>query len=66
MGNDLISIVLVDGQIAGAWKRTLRKDTGLIKLSLFRRLDDGETSAVPLAARHYGDFLGLPVALVQG
>ncbi len=65
LGNDLSYITLIDGQIAGTWKRTLRKDAVIVEINHFRRLTEGEDRAVALAARRYADFFELPVVLAQ-
>lgn len=64
MGNALSYIIVVNGQIVGTWKRTLRKDEVVIEASLFTRLAEAESRAVAVAAHQYGEFLGLPVVLV--
>jgi len=63
MGNDLTYIILMDGLIVGTWKRTLGKAAVEIRTKLFRHLTDAETQALALAARGYGEFLGLQVGL---
>lgn len=63
MGNDLSYIIVIDGQIVGTWKRTLRRDEVVIVTKLFRRLTKAENRAVSHAAQRYGDFLERPVAL---
>jgi hypothetical protein len=63
MGNDLQYIVVVDGQIVGTWKRTLRKDAVIIEMNLFTELSPTGEDAVRRAAQRYGDFLQLPVEL---
>jgi len=60
MGNALTSVLILDGQIAGTWKRTLQKGKVEIKLSPFRPLRPAEQAAVQAAATHYGEFLELP------
>lgn len=65
MGNALNSIIVVDGQVVGVWKRKLRKDAVLIETHLYKHLTRTEHSAVTEAARRYGVFLGLPVVLPQ-
>jgi hypothetical protein len=65
LGNDLTSILVVGGQIAGTWKRTLGKDAVVIKTDLFTQLSDAENRSVCLAARRYGAFLELPVVFPQ-
>jgi hypothetical protein len=64
LGNALSYIIVVDGQIVGTWKRELRKDAVVIEANLFTRLTEAENQAVAEAARRYGEFLKLPVALV--
>ncbi len=61
MGNALRSIILIDGQVIGTWKRALRKDAVVIGTDPFARLTIADTRAVAAAARRYGQFLGLPV-----
>lgn len=63
LGNALAYIILVNGQIAGTWKRTLKKDAVVIELNLFTRLANAEKRAVAVAAQQYGEFLELPVVL---
>ncbi len=55
--------IVIDGRIAGVWKRTLRKNAVEIELSPFTPLTEAENQAVVMAAGRYGEFLDLPVAL---
>jgi hypothetical protein len=64
MGNALSYIIVVDGQVVGTWKRTLRKGTVMIETNIFKRLTKAEKRAVAVAADRYGAFLELPVELV--
>lgn len=54
---------IVDGQIVGTWKRTLKKDAVVIEMNIFTPLTDAEEQAVDVAAHQYVAFLGLPVVL---
>jgi hypothetical protein len=63
LGNALSYIIVVDSQIVGTWKRTLRKDAVVIETNLFTRLTTAENRAVAVAAQRYGDFLQLSVVL---
>ena len=64
-GSELAQYTIVlDGHIAGTWKRTLKKSEVVIELVLFRPLTKAEDRAVADAAERYGKFLGLPVRLV--
>jgi hypothetical protein len=63
MGNALYYVIIVDGQIVGTWKRTLKKDAVVLEMNIFTPLTDAEEQAVTMAAHQYGVFLGLPVVL---
>src|SRR5206468_268272 len=52
--------LFVDGQIVGAWKRTLGK-TVEVALNLLVPLTGPERELVRRAARRYGAFVGLPL-----
>lgn len=56
-------IIILDGQVVGGWKRTLKKDLVLVEASLIPRLTRNGERAVRQAAEKFGDFLGLPVTL---
>jgi Winged helix DNA-binding domain len=59
MDNDLTAIVVLDGQIVGTWKRTLKKDSVAVEASLFIELTSAEERAIALAAERFGAFLEL-------
>ena len=63
MGNALTSVVIVDGQFVGTWKREVKKNAVAIEFNLFRRLTKAETQSIATAAQQYGEFLNLPVTL---
>ena len=63
LGNALSYIIVVNGQIVGTWKRTLRKDAVVIETNVFTRLTKSENRAVVVGAQRYGEFLELPVVL---
>ena len=60
LGNALRFIIVIDGRIAGTWRRTLKKGAVVIETNLFRPLTEDERHAVALAADRYAAFLGLP------
>jgi hypothetical protein len=67
-GNDpafIAHIIMVDGQIVGGWKRTLKKDAVIIELNLITKLTKAENQAILAAIEQYGKFLGLPVQLSE-
>lgn len=61
-GNGIFHPILVlGGQVAGTWKRELKKDCVAITLSPFKPLTKKEQGAVAEAAERYGSFLGKSV-----
>jgi hypothetical protein len=53
-------IVILDGQVVGGWRRTIKKDAVLVELNLFAKLTEFENQAINQALEKYGRFLGLP------
>ena len=63
-GNGVFSpTMVVDGQVVGTWKRTLKRGAVVITPSLFTKINKAETRALAEAASRYGEFLGAPVVL---
>jgi hypothetical protein len=61
--NSLLGYIMVlDGQVVGIWKRTIKKQEVAITLNPFAPLNEGEIHAFMVAANRYGTFLGLPVS----
>jgi len=56
-------MIVVDGLIAGTWKRTVKKSEVVIELVRFRDFAKAEEQAIADAAERYGKFLGLPIRL---
>jgi len=55
--------IVLDGQIVGTWKRTFSEGSVVVAPGHVASLVEAEAQAFAAAARHYGDFLGLPVVL---
>jgi hypothetical protein len=55
--------LVVDGQVAGVWRRTERRARVDIAVQLFRALGDAELTGLHQAAQKYGRFLGLSASL---
>lgn len=55
--------IVVDGRVAGLWKRAIKKESVVITLSPFAPLKKKERQAAAAAAERYGAFLGMPVVL---
>jgi hypothetical protein len=63
-GNGILyPTIVVDGQVVGTWKRTLKKDTVVITPNPFAKLKRAETLALAEAASRYGKFLDALVVL---
>jgi hypothetical protein len=56
-------MIVIDGQVVGIWKQTVRKGTVIITPSPFNSLTAAENQALQMAADRYGAFLGLSVVL---
>ena len=50
--------IIVDGQVAGLWKRTVKKDKVIIETELFRPVTGQEKKMIRRATLSYGKFLG--------
>jgi hypothetical protein len=50
---------VVDGQVVGTWKRTLRKNAVVITTDMFTSLSKAEDRAVARAIERYATFLKL-------
>jgi hypothetical protein len=55
--------IVLDGQVAGTWKRTLKKGTVVITPEWFAQPTDEQQQAFAAAAELYGAFLGLEMKL---
>jgi hypothetical protein len=53
------NLVVVGGQVAGGWRRTLEPKRVHVEVTMFRKLSSGERRGVERAAADYARFLGL-------
>ena len=56
--------IVMDGRIAGTWKRTLQKSKIIVFVKPFVKLDNSKQECLRKAAIEYGRFLDLPIELV--
>ena len=63
LGNALTSVVLVDGQIAGTWKREMGKDSVAIRTMLLNEPDELQKSMIYSAALKFGRFIEKEIRL---
>ena len=66
MGNALTAVIVLNGKVAGTWKRAMKKDSVEIRLSPFRKLENDEQDAVESEVARYGKFFGMPAVIVEG
>jgi hypothetical protein len=57
--------ILIEGRVAGTWKRSFSKSQILLEVKPFARLNPDEEAALTTAAQRYGEFHGLPVILID-
>jgi Winged helix DNA-binding domain len=63
-GNILFNhTIVIDGQVVGTWKRTLKKDAVIIDATPFASLGTARAHALESAAARYGRFMALPAVL---
>jgi hypothetical protein len=55
--------ILIDGLIAGDWKRTFEKRNVVITCHPYYEFNQDETEKVEAAARRFADFLGMPAVV---
>ena len=56
--------MVVDGQVVGTWKRSVKKGKLLITLTPFHAREAEKRSALTVAAEQYAAFLGLPTPII--
>lgn len=49
--------LVIDGRLAGGWRRTLKGHVVMIEVAPYKPLTPAQTGAVAAAADHYGEFL---------
>ncbi|MCI0440562.1 MAG: winged helix DNA-binding domain-containing protein [Chloroflexi bacterium] len=64
MGNALTAVMIMNGKVAGTWKRVLKRNTVEIALQPFRELSESEKEAFESEVARYGKFLGVSAALI--
>ncbi len=57
--------IVVDGRVVGTWKRTVKKKQIIVTPAPFEGLSSDEYAAFAQAIQHYGDFMQLPVEIVE-
>lgn len=61
-GNGIFNAtVVIDGKLAGTWKRTLKKSGVMVEWTPFQPFTPLQTAALTVAAQRYSKFLNLPL-----
>lgn len=55
--------IMLDGQVAGTWKRNIKKNEVVIELTPFTELTNDQNRVILAVTQQYGKFLGLPVVI---
>jgi len=56
-------VVVLDGQVAGWWRRSVGKESATVEVALFEPPDGAVRVALTAAVERYGAFLEMPVTL---
>jgi hypothetical protein len=59
------SVIVIDGEAVGFWRRTFSKGSVVIETTLFRPMNADERAAYAAATERYGKFLAMPVVLAD-
>ncbi|NJK86450.1 MAG: winged helix DNA-binding domain-containing protein [Bacteroidales bacterium] len=51
-------VILVNGQVAGIWKRTIKGNTCTFETELFFPMEEFMNESIQGESKRYGDFLG--------
>ena len=60
-GSPLTNTIVINGQITGTWKRTMKAKNVVIELNPFRALTETEKQSLTKATERFGKFLQLPL-----
>jgi hypothetical protein len=59
-------VVLLDGGVAGFWRRNLKRDRVIVEVAPLERLSEAAVAALEAEVARYGAFLGLPAQVLIG
>jgi Winged helix DNA-binding domain len=64
-GSILSNVVIIDGRVRGAWRRTMSRGDVRVEVKLLERVTEQEQRAVENATRRFGRFLQKSVELIM-
>jgi Winged helix DNA-binding domain len=59
----LAGTVVLDSQVVGTWRPTIKRDGALIRSELYTPLDEAQIRVLHESASEYSDWLGLPASV---
>ena len=66
-GNGMfLPTLIINGRVAGTWKRAFKKKSVVMAVSLFTALKKAEKESLAMAVERYGKFVGLPAGMTIG
>jgi hypothetical protein len=60
------AVIIINGRVAGTWKRALKRETIEISLNPFRKFGRDEQRAVESEVTRYGKFFNIPAVIARG
>lgn len=65
-GGVLNNVIVIDGIVAGGWRREIKKDSVRLFVEPIQALSPAEQQALEFAVQRYGEFLGMQAVLQIG
>ncbi len=62
-GNAQTAVIILNGQVAGTWRKAINKNALDLKVTFFTKLKSKEQNALQVAIDRYSTFTGLPIHL---
>jgi hypothetical protein len=59
-----VHLIAIDGQLAGTWRRELKKNEVVVETRAFESFSPAESRLLEKAVKKYGEFLQVPVTLI--
>jgi hypothetical protein len=58
-------IIIINGQVAGAWKRSIKKNNVEIKLKFFTSINKSNKELIKIEIEKFEHFIGKPVKMIE-
>ena len=57
-------MIIIDGKVAGLWKRAIKKDSVHIEMQYFSSMKKSQVRDIHEAGKKYGDYMGKKIVFV--